>query len=334
MADTKGAAGGAEGAGALGRAAAASSTDAAESGTHAASGRDAARVAAAYALLDGCGVCPRGCTVRRRAGERGFCGLADEVVVARAGLHFGEEVCLVGRGGAGAIYFGGCNLGCLFCQTAAISHRPAGRVVSPGVLADLMLDLAARGAATIDLVTPTHVAPQVLEACLAARRRGLAVPIVYNCGGYESVEMLRLLDGIVDVYLPDAKYADAAVAAEVSRIPAAAPPYPAVLEAALLEMHRQVGDLVVGDDGVVRRGLLVRHLVMPGDLGGTAALMRFIADRLSPHTAVNLMPQYRPMADAVGHPRLGRRPTAGELAAAVEAARAAGLTRLIGLGGS
>ncbi len=292
----------------------------------------AERVAAAYALLDGCGVCPRGCVVRRRAGERGFCGLADEVVVARAGLHLGEEACLVGRRGTGAIYFGGCNLGCLFCQTAEISHRPAGRVVSPRALAELVLDLERRGAVTIDLVTPTHVAPQVLEACLDARARGLGVPIVYNCGGYESVEMLRLLDGVVDVYLPDAKYADGAVAAEVSRIPAGSVPYPDALYASLLEMHRQVGDLAVGPDGVARRGLLVRHLVMPEDLGGTAALMTFIATRLSPRTAVNLMGQYRPMALAVGHPTLGRRPTEDELDAAVAAARAAGLTRLIGLG--
>ncbi len=292
----------------------------------------AERLAAAYALLDGCGVCPRGCVVRRRAGERGFCGLADEVVVARAGLHLGEEACLVGRRGTGAIYFGGCNLGCLFCQTAEISHRPAGRVLGPAALADLMLDLEARGAATIDLVTPTHVAPQVLDASLSARARGLSVPIVYNCGGYESVDMLRLLDGVVDIYLPDAKYADAAVAAEVSRIPSTALPYPAALEASLVEMHRQVGDLVVGADGVAVRGLLIRHLVMPDDLGGTAALMAFIARRLSPRTAVNLMGQYRPMALAVGHPTLGRRPTPAELGAAVEAARAAGLTRLIGPG--
>jgi putative pyruvate formate lyase activating enzyme len=291
------------------------------------------RLAAAYALLDGCGVCPRRCPVRRRAGERGFCGLANEVVVARAGLHFGEEACLVGRGGTGAVYFGGCNLGCLFCQTAEISHRPAGRPVSPRALADLLLDLAARGAATIDLVTPTHVAPQVLEACLDARALGLALPLVYNCGGYESVEMLALLEGVIDVYLPDAKYADAAAAGETSRIPPQATPYPEALFAALREMHRQVGDLVIGADGVARRGLLVRHLVMPDDLGGTAALMRFIAREISPATAVNLMGQYRPMADAVGHPRLGRRPTPAELDAAVAAAREAGLTRLVGLAG-
>jgi putative pyruvate formate lyase activating enzyme len=290
---------------------------------------DAARLAAAYALLDGCGVCPRGCAVRRRSGERGFCGLADEVVVARAGLHLGEEACLVGRRGTGAIYFGGCNLGCLFCQTAEISHRPAGRVLAPRALADLMLDLERRGAATIDLVTPTHVAPQVLDACLDARAQGLRIPIVYNCGGYESVEMLRLLEG---VYLPDAKYADAAVAAELSRVPPGAVPYPEALFAALVEMHRQVGDLVVGEDGVARRGLIVRHLVMPGGLGGTAVLMDFVARRLSRGTAVNLMPQYRPMAEAVGHPVLGRRPTPEELDGAVAAARAAGLTRLIGLG--
>jgi putative pyruvate formate lyase activating enzyme len=292
----------------------------------------AGRLAAAYALLDGCGVCPRGCPVRRRAGERGFCGLADELVVARAGLHLGEEACLVGRRGAGAVYLGGCNLGCLFCQTAEISHRPAGRVLSPRGLADVMLDLAARGAATIDLVTPTHVAPQVLDACLDAKARGLAVPIVYNCGGYEAVEMLRLLDGVVDVYLPDAKYADAAVAAETSRIPASAVPYPDALFAALREMHRQVGDLDIGPDGVARRGLLVRHLVMPGGLAGTAAIMRFLAGELSPRTAVNLMAQYRPMALAVGHPTLGRRPSPAELAAAAAAARAAGLFRLLGLG--
>ncbi|HEY8369131.1 MAG TPA: radical SAM protein [Thermodesulfobacteriota bacterium] len=292
----------------------------------------AERLEAAYALLDGCGVCPRGCAVRRRAGERGFCGLANEVVVARAGLHMGEEACLVGRRGTGAVYFGGCNLGCLFCQTAEISHRPAGRVMSPRALADLMLDLERRGAATIDLVTPTHVAPQVLEAVLDARARGLSRPIVYNCGGYEAVEMLRLLEGVVDVYLPDAKYADAAVAAETARIPAGAVPYPEALHAALLEMHRQVGELEVGPDGVARRGLLVRHLVMPGGLAGTADLMRFVATRLSPRTAVNLMGQYRPMAQAVGHPVLGRRPTREELDAAVAAAREAGLTRLIGLG--
>jgi len=283
------------------------------------------RIEAAEELLRECRVCPRGCGARRLEGETGACGVAVETVVSSYGPHFGEEAPLVGTGGSGTVFLARCNLACVFCQNADISHGGEGEVVSPTKLADLMLTLQRLGCHNINWVTPTHQVPQILRALLIAVAGGLSLPLVYNCGGYESLEMLRLLDGIVDIYMPDMKYADAEVARRYSGVEH----YPEVARAALREMHRQVGDLVMDARGIARRGLLVRHLVLPNDLAGTAAVVEFLAD-LSPNTYLNVMAQYRPCHRAREHPPLARRPTVGEIERALRLARAAGLHRLDG----
>jgi len=262
----------------------------------------------AMELLRSCQVCPRRCEVNRLEDEVGFCGIGREMRVASAGPHFGEEAELVGRRGSGTIFFAGCNLGCIFCQNYELSHLREGRPVSPAEVARLMLHLESIGCHNINFVTPTHVTPQVMAAIAEAREQGLQAPIVYNCGGYESVEMLRRLEGFVEIYMPDAKYADRAAAARLSQ----APDYPEVMRAALREMHRQVGDLQI-EEGVATRGLLVRHLVLPNDLAGSRAIIDFLADDISPNTFVNVMAQYRPCYRAGECPEVDRPPTAEEL---------------------
>jgi len=277
----------------------------------------------AVEMLHACRLCPRECGVNRAAGETGFCGSGREALVASYGKHFGEERLLVGYGGSGTIFFANCNLGCIFCQNYDISHLGYGQPVGPQRLADMMIDLQRRGAHNINLVTPTHFLPQILEALVIAARRGLKLPLVYNCGGYESVAALRLLDGIVDIYMPDAKYSDGEVAQQLSR----APDYPQRMKAAIAEMHRQVGDLRINEDGIAEHGLLVRHLVLPNNLAGTAAIMHFLAN-LSPDTYVNVMAQYRPCYRASEVEQISRRPTVEEYRQAVQAALDAGLHRL------
>ncbi len=243
--------------------------------------------------------------------------------MASYSAHFGEERPLVGRGGSGTIFFAGCNLACVFCQNHDISHGAWGQQVEPQQLADMMVALQNSGCHNVNFVSPTHVVPQILEALPHAIERGLRVPLVYNCGGYESVETLRLLDGIVDIYMPDAKYADGAIAGRLSQ----APDYPRRMQEALAEMHRQVGDLELDERGVAVRGLLVRHLVLPDSLAGTAEVMRFIAS-LSDQTYVNLMDQYRPCHQAYRYPPLDRRITVEEYDQALKMALYAGLSRL------
>jgi len=286
------------------------------------------RVEAVRALTEACRVCPRACGARRLQGATGACGVGGEAVVASYGPHFGEEGPLVGGGGSGTIFLARCNLQCVFCQNAEISQRGDGAVVSPARLAAMMLDLQRLGCRNINLVTPTHQIFQILRALPIAVQAGLNLPLVYNCGGYESLEALRLLDGIVDIYMPDFKYADADTARRYSGVE----DYPDTAKAALREIHRQVGDLVLDRWGVARRGLLVRHLVLPEDLAGTAEVVAFLAS-LSPHTYVNIMGQYRPCHRAWEYPPLARRPRADEMARAVRLARAAGLTRLDGVRG-
>ncbi len=277
----------------------------------------------ALAILSECRLCPRQCGVNRAESEIGFCGSGREALVASHGKHFGEERPLVGYGGSGTIFFANCNLGCIFCQNYDISHLGHGRPITPERLADMMIDLQRQGAHNINLVTPTHFLPQILEALLIAARRGLSVPLVYNCGGYESVAALKLLDGIVDIYMPDAKYSDGQVAEQLS----GAPDYPQRMKAAVAEMHRQVGDLQINDDGIAQRGLLVRHLVLPNSLAGSAEIMRFLAN-LSPNTYVNVMAQYRPCYRASEVEQINRRPTVEEYQQAVQTALDAGLHRL------
>jgi putative pyruvate formate lyase activating enzyme len=267
----------------------------------------ASRINEAYKRANPCQICPRNCRVNRLAGERGYCKVGDTPIVSSAGPHFGEEPPLVGRGGSGTIFLGGCNLGCVFCQNYTISHNVEGEPTAPAQLARIMLLLQRRGCENINFVTPTHVTPWLMEATRLARLDGLRVPIVYNCGGYESVETLRLLEGTVDIYMPDAKYWDEACARRYSN----APDYPAIMREALKEMHRQVGELeIVG--GVARRGLLVRHLVMPGGVAGSKDVLKFIADEISPRTFVNVMDQYRPVYRAHEFHEIARRPTAAE----------------------
>lgn len=283
------------------------------------------RILALQALTAECRLCPRACQARRFQGATGTCGAGSQALVSSYGPHFGEEGPLVGQGGSGTIFLARCNLQCVFCQNFEISQRGEGESVAPERLARIMLDLQGLGCHNINLVTPTHQIFHILQALPVAIEGGLTLPLVYNCGGYESLEALRLLDGIVDIYMPDVKYADAEVAQRFSGVPA----YPEAAKAAVREMHRQVGDLALGARGVARRGLLVRHLVLPEDLAGTDDVVAFLAD-LSPRTYLNIMGQYRPCHRAREFPALARRPNAAEMARAFGAARAAGLHRLDG----
>jgi putative pyruvate formate lyase activating enzyme len=261
--------------------------------------------------------------VDRLAGEPGECRVGRDAVVSSYGGHFGEEPPISGRSGSGTIFFAGCNLHCRFCQNHDISWSARGLPASAEDLAHILLELQAEGRHNANLVSPTHVTPQILDGLALACEAGLAIPLVWNSGGYDLVEMLELLDGVVDVYMPDLKYADAAVGARCSGVP----DYPEVARAALREMHRQVGVLEMGSGGVATRGVLVRHLVLPGGLAGTAELMRFLAEELSPDTYVNVMAQYRPCHLVHGDPLLGRHLTGAEHREALAQAREAGLHR-------
>jgi putative pyruvate formate lyase activating enzyme len=262
--------------------------------------------------------------VNRLKGETGYCRTGRQARVASTNAHFGEEAPLVGRHGSGPIFFSSCHLLCSFCQNFEISHQNEGVEVEPHQIAAMMGQLMERGCHNINLVTPTHVTPQILEALQIAIDQGLSIPIVYNCGGYERVETLRLLEGIVDIYMPDFKFWEGSWAERFCH----APDYPDVARAAVREMHRQVGDLVMDEEGIAVRGLLVRHLVMPGGVAGSAEIMEFLATEISPDTYVNIMDQYRPCGRAGKDPTINRRLTAQEYRAAVKAAQRAGLRRL------
>jgi len=272
---------------------------------------------------DPCTLCPRCCGAHRRAGMVGFCGIAALPVVSSVGPHFGEESVLVGSSGSGTIFFAGCNLGCVFCQNYDISHLREGQRIDIKQLADAMLGLQQIGCVNVNLVTPTHVAAPIAAAIETARDKGLRIPTVYNTGGYDSVAALRLLEGLIDIYMPDMKYADAEVAQELSE----AADYPQVCFAAVKEMHRQVGDLRI-ERSIATKGLLVRHLVLPDDLVGSSRVIDFLADQISPHTTINVMGQYRPCHQAHAHPKIDRRPTRDEIASVREYARSKGLTIL------
>lgn len=288
------------------------------------SGELAQRAKRARQLLANCELCPRRCLVDRLHGRRGVCRTGARAVVANYNPHFGEEAPLVGTGGSGAIFFSNCNMLCVFCQNYQISHRGEGVEMSDGQLAAVMLSLQKQGCHNINCVTPSHLVPQILGALLSAVERGLVLPLVYNCSGYESVETLRLLDGVVDIYLPDFKF----WTRESGRCYATASDYPQRARAAIAEMHRQVGDLVIDDAGLACRGLLVRHLVMPGGVGETEAIMRFLAEEISPATYVNLMEQYHPCGRAGEFPALAHPLAHEEYQEAVRLTRQAGISRL------
>ena len=286
-----------------------------------------ARVAAARAELEDCRACPRDCGVNRTAGELGTCKTGRHAFVASAFPHFGEEDCLRGWRGSGTIFFSWCNLKCVFCQNWDISQKEAGRACSADEIAALMIRLQGIGCHNVNFVTPEHVVPQVVEGIAEAVPRGLRVPIVYNTSAYDSVESLRMVEGMVDIYMPDFKFWSPETARRLGR----AADYPERARAAIAEMHRQVGELRFGPDGLARRGLLVRHLVMPGQEDEAAAIFGWLAGELSPDTYVNVMGQYRPEYKVEGSDRYAdiNVCTGGaELAAAVAAARRAGLWRL------
>lgn len=276
-------------------------------------------------LLRRCTLCPRRCRVDRHAGEIGVCGIGARARIASYGPHFGEEAVLVGPGGSGTIFLTGCSLRCCFCQNFDISQGDEpGQEVDDGDFAAIMLELQARGCSNINLVTPSHVVPQILAALLRAVEGGLRIPLVYNSSGYDSAPTLDLLAGAVDIYLPDLKFWLPATAGRY----ADAPDYPDIARQAIRRMHRQVGDLEAGADGLARRGLLVRHLLMPGQGEETAAILGFLATEISPSTYVNIMAQYHPCGQAERFPEICRGVSGAEYRQALACARSLGLARL------
>ena len=288
-------------------------------------GELARRAHEAYMRLRDCDLCAWHCKVDRTQ-KVGFCRTGERAVVSSYFPHLGEEDPLRGYSGSGTIFFSYCNLRCQYCQNYEISQEGEGIAVEPEDLAAMMLDLQARGCHNINFVSPSHVVAQILAGVLIAAQAGLNIPLVYNTGGYDSLEALALLDGVIDIYMPDMKYADPATAQKYSKIP----DYPARNFAAVKEMHRQVGDLVLDARGIAQRGLLVRHLVLPDNLAGTAAIMRFLAEEVSPNTYVNVMGQYRPAWRVAerGIAPLNRPVHSDEVAEAKRIAREAGLRRL------
>lgn len=285
------------------------------------SGELARREEELWQMMQPCRLCPRRCGADRLRGQQGVCGVGRGFKVASYGPHFGEEPPLVGRHGSGTIFFSNCNLLCVYCQNWEINHRGDGDPTTAQELAQMMLRLQSRGCHNINLVTPSHLVPHIVKGLRIAVRRGLRAPMVYNTGGYDSVEVLQLLDGVIDLYLPDFKYQDSETAARFS---AGAPGYTEAAAAAIKEMNRQVGVLQMVD-GVAVRGLLIRHLVLPENLAGSDRFLRWVVEELGPDTQVNLMAQYRPMHRAREHPPLDRRLTRAEFDQVLRWAREAGL---------
>lgn len=259
-------------------------------------------------FLKECRLCPRECRVNRLDGEVGVCQAGSDLTISSAFPHFGEEPPLVGNHGSGTIFLTHCNLRCLFCQNYDISHLGRGERITSSDMARIMLRLQEVGCHNINFVTPTHYAPQIIASLPEAIEKGLRLPIVYNCSGYESIEVIRLLEGIVDIYMPDAKYMDGKYSKRFSN----APDYPKVIKKVLKEMHRQVGDLTINSKGIAERGLLIRHLVMPGGVASSETMLKFIAEEISTHSFVNIMEQYRPEYQAHEYPEISRRITLTE----------------------
>jgi putative pyruvate formate lyase activating enzyme len=289
------------------------------------SGALAERARQARERLADCDLCARYCHVNRLETTRGaICRTGARAVVTSFAPHHGEEDCLRGRRGSGTIFFSWCNLRCVFCQNWEISWKGQGDEVGDEELAEIMLRLQALGCHNVNFVSPSHVVAQILAALVIAAERGLRLPLVYNTGGYDSPEALALLDGVIDIYMPDMKYGDSELAHKYSHIR----DYVRHNQAAVREMHRQVGDLVLDEEGLALRGLLVRHLVLPDGIAGTDEVMRFLAEEISTETYLNLMDQYRPCFKAAQFPELGRGTTSAEYQEALELARRYGLTRL------
>jgi putative pyruvate formate lyase activating enzyme len=280
------------------------------------------RVAVACEMLKECNLCARECGVNRLQGEKGFCRSDVRVMISSAGPHFGEEPPLVGRYGSGTIFLTNCNLECVFCQNHDISQLGRGRSVELDELANAMLALQKMGCHNINFVTPTHYIPQILASLNIAVKNGLRIPLVHNCGGYESIDALKLLDGVFDIYMPDIKYGHNDMGEKYSK----APNYFDAATAAVSEMHRQVGDLGINSEGVAERGLLIRHLVLPDNLAGTREVVEYIS-KLSKNSYVNIMDQYRPEHRAFKYPELSRRVSSKEFMDAISFAEEAGLSR-------
>ena len=290
-----------------------------------ASGDLAKRGEALWEMMKECTLCPRQCGARRLDGEEGFCRASSTLEISGFNPHFGEEDPLVGTGGSGTIFLTNCSLRCVFCINWETSQGGDGVVRSIDDMADMMLSLQDTGCHNVNVVTPTHYSPHIVRALDRAAAKGLEVPVVWNTCGWERLEILSILDGIVDIYLPDFKYADGKMAARYS---STAENYPEVTKAALLEMNRQVGVAKPPDSGVMQRGLMIRHLVMPGGVSGSPEVMAWIGANLPKDTYVNIMSQYRPMYKAFDHEEIARPITRDEYDAAVKAARKAGLTNL------
>ena len=288
-------------------------------------GKLAERVRQAHSIFEQCQLCPRRCGVNRTKGERGYCHAPVKPMVFSLQPHFGEEVPLVGQSGSGTIFFSNCNLRCVFCQNWPISIEGHGKEVTEEELAEMMIQLQEIGCHNINLVTPTHVMPNILGATRIALQKGLQVPLVYNTSGYERVDILKILDGVVDIYLPDMKYMDENQAGKYS---SGAFDYPQITQKAIVEMHRQVGTLRVDQRGIALRGLIIRHLVMPNRVAGTEAFVKWVAANLPKSTYVNIMAQYRVEYKAYDYPEIARGITVQEFLEAMNWAESAGLTRL------
>jgi len=283
------------------------------------------RIEQAYSIFNHCELCPRQCGVDRRNGERGYCRAPAKLMVYSAHPHYGEEISLVGENGSGTIFFSNCNLRCVFCQNWPIAHKGYGKAVQDEELSDMMIHLQEIGCHNINLVTPTHVMPNILNATRIAYKKGLRLPLVYNTSGYERVEMLEILDGIVDIYLPDMKFMDAKNAEKYA--PDAAD-YAEIAQKAVLEMHRQVGAHRVNSRNFAVRGLMIRHLVMPNGVAGTEKFVRWVADNLPKSTYVNIMSQYHPDFKAFDYPKIWRRINVQEYLEAMNWAEKYGLSNL------
>ena len=283
------------------------------------------RIKQTYAMFENCQLCPRKCGVNRLKGEKGFCRAPVKPVIFGYHPHFGEEMSLVGENGSGTIFFSNCNLRCVFCQNWPISHEGRGKEIQDEDLASMMIELQKIGCHNINLVTPTHVMPNILNATRIALKRGLQLPLVYNTSGYERLEILKVLDGIVDIYLPDMKYMDADKAAKYS---AGASDYPEVTKKAVLEMNRQVGVHKINEQGIAIRGVMIRHLVMPNRVAGTEKFVKWVAEALPKSTYVNIMAQYRVEYKAFDYPEIARGITAKEFLEAMKWAEKYGLTNL------
>lgn len=277
-------------------------------------------------VLKECTLCPRECRVNRLNGKYGVCRSSDRIVVSSLSAHFGEEQPLVGWNGSGTIFFTNCNMWCLYCQNYEISHLKRGEVISVTQLAEAMISLQQLGCHNINLVSPTHFTPQIAEALSTAIEKGLMIPIVYNSGGYESVETLKSLDGLIDIYMPDIKYSDN----KNSRKYSGAKDYWDVVRKAVIEMHRQVGDLKINTFGIAERGLLIRHLVLPNNLAGSKTVVDFIAKEICLDSYVNIMDQYRPAFKAYQYPELSRHITSEEYDDVIQYAETLGLHRGFG----